>query len=883
MTIFDRLLGRDKPTERKAVSGGVWLSSLQNGPSLSSMQDTWHKRAQAYLAAYRVGWFYKAGSRISSDFANLSWTLAYEDSEGDNEEDIVAAPGNVPFDRLDPLEQFLRLSERPNPYQSGRIFKAQQMVRLDFTGRAIIYVEDADATGLPTALYGINPARMHKSLDRNGRLIGWVMDPDAPSGGVPFTADEIIAVEYPGADNDPQGVVDAVYQYAQLSPMIPQHTADVLSTGGRLAGMAWPKERSLSEDEFVEAQRAWRNVTSDPNAARRLLLFPEPMEFQQGASTPAEIGLPELALLARDEILSAFPVHPYMVGVPLAAGLNSGESLRYVRKEYWEGTQHPRVEVWEDALQQALIPRYEKAVGRPLDLDIEEPNLDDAGALIEKAAALRALASLGFDEKEAVSAAGLDHIKFNGIPIPEPTATPGGADASGGASVVVQDTSQSDRTQTSQRLTKAQDDPSAERDALMLPIRGRVERSLATFLDAQRERIIARLSETFPVAKAARKALPDDWWDPDVEEAELRRAMNELYVSIGRAAGNLVANRLGRVVFPGQIEAITDAILQDSGASITGILDTTRTAVADALTEGVRRGYSLTQIIDGVPAEGFGGIRNVTLANGIPAFDEYRAEMIARTETAQAFNLANLTGYREFNVREVQAIDGDTDADCAARNGRTYSLDEAFGIGDHPNGTLDWVPITKSVHRASDAADRGVMRDLEVMRELFALRGEIASLKSVQTAPAPVFNITNTPPAVTVEPASVVVTTPDVHVTMPEQQAPVVNITNIPPALPEQAAPVVNITNIPPAVSVEPASITVTSPDVHVAAPEVNVAPATVNVNVPEQPAPIVNVTNEAAKAVEVQDVRLVDSILPPRERTVHRDRQGRVERITDH
>ena len=685
MTLLDRLLGREQP--RKAVAGGAWLSSLNNGPLLSSLHENWHRRAAAYLAAYRVGWFYKAGSRISQDFANLSWSLAYEDAEGDNEDDIVAAPGNVPFDRLDPLEQFLRLSERPNPWQTGRAWKQQQMVRLDFTGRAIVYVEDAMATGLPTALYGINPSRMTKSKNSRGELIGWVLDADSRNP-VPFEKDEIIAIEYPGTDDDPQGVVDAVYQYAQLAPMIPQHTADVLSTGGRLAGMAWPKERSLTEDEFADAQRAWRNVTSDPNAARRLLLFPEPMEYQQGAATPQEIGLPGLAMLSREEILSAFPIHPYMVGVPLAAGLNSGESLRYVKAEYWEGTQHPRVEVWEDSLQQALIPRYEKAVGRPLDFDIEEPNLDDAAAILEKAGAMKALAALGFDEKESVSAVGLDHIKFNGIPVLEPTAAP----TEGGTDIRVNDTNRQDRTAVSQSFAKALSPD--ERRVLMEPFEREAAAVLGEYLVQQRERLIERIRDVFPADKASRKALPESWWDADTEAAEIKRALeNGLYVRLGRTAAQVVAERLNRVVMPNQIAAIARAVLGLSGERIGQILESTRDAVRATLAEGVRRGYSLNQMIDGVLAEGFPGLRDIKLANGTPAFGEYRAEMIARTETAEAFNTANLAGYREFGVAQVQAFDGDDDPECAQRNGRTYDVDDAFSISDHPNGTLDWIPI----------------------------------------------------------------------------------------------------------------------------------------------------------------------------------------------
>jgi hypothetical protein len=58
-----------------------------------------------------------------------------------------------------------------------------------------------------------------------------------------------------------------------------------------------------------------------------------------------------------------------------------------------------------------------------------------------------------------------------------------------------------------------------------------------------------------------------------------------------------------------------------------------------------------------------------------------------------AYNDAALGSYREYGVDRVEAIDGDEDTECADRNGRTYPLEEALGITDHPNGTLDWVPV----------------------------------------------------------------------------------------------------------------------------------------------------------------------------------------------
>lgn len=83
----------------------------------------------------------------------------------------------------------------------------------------------------------------------------------------------------------------------------------------------------------------------------------------------------------------------------------------------------------------------------------------------------------------------------------------------------------------------------------------------------------------------------------------------------------------------------------------------------------------------------------IAAVESIAAFDPYRAELISRTELMFAYNSAALGSYREAGLNMVQAIDGDDDEQCAARNGREFTIADAYGIEDHPNGTLDWVPV----------------------------------------------------------------------------------------------------------------------------------------------------------------------------------------------
>jgi hypothetical protein len=682
----------------KAVTGAGAIA-MATEPSLSS---TWARmgtqdptdRMAAYLRAYKSDWFYKAESKISRDIGGLKVQVMPEGADGDNERAIVPPDLDIPVEALNPLDQFLRLMERPNPYYTGRVLRQKTQIRRDMAGAAFWYLEGGDGGMMPSAIYGISPARMWPAYDRSGSLIGWVMDKDAPSGGVPFSTDEIVAFINHGPSDgyDPVGVVEAVWAHVPITERLAVHTADTLATGGRLGGMVTPKERSLDEAEFQDVLRAWRNVVNDPNAARRLLVFPEPMEWTPGAATPQEIGIPELSALTRDEILTAFPISPYMLGVPMAGGLNeSGASRREEKATYWEETIHPRVEDFEEDVQVQLLPRYEAVMGQTFDFEVQEPNLDDAQSILEKAAAIKELWALGFDAQAAIKTLKLDNIAWNGMPeLLDPAKQAQAAEEA--------------RQASADALARVNDQPPPpgpqppvkavdKRQDVIGQAGPGFDRAMRTFLRDQKARVSDRIRETYPKSKAGRKAGSDDWWDQEAEDKALKEALRDAYRQTAMGALGTVSDAVDRSITKQQSSRLLEGALQAAGKRITAINETTREAIADTLAEGVRRGYSIPQLIDGVPAEGFAGVQAAPMKNGQPAFDELRAETIARTETMNAYNDAALRGYDSYGVSKVEAIDGDDDEECASRHGQVFTVDEALDITDHPNGTLDWVPV----------------------------------------------------------------------------------------------------------------------------------------------------------------------------------------------
>lgn len=681
----------------KAVTGPGVTAYYNDVPINSWMYGDAQARMAAFLRAYKVGWFYKAGRKISEAIGSLDWSVSNGDVESeDATETTIPRPDlDIPFDDLTPIEQLIRLLERPNPYQTGRALFTKTQIRRDFAGTAMWYLEGGENGGLPTAIIGVNPARMTPSRGPDGRLIGWVLDKNRSNGGVPFTADEILTFPMGSSDDDDEvgvGVVESVFSELPLGDLFARHTSDLMTTGGRLAGMLSPKDRALTPDEFDDAVKAWRNVASDPNAAKRLLLFQEPMEYSAGASTPAEIGIPELANLNRDNILTAFPISPYQLGVPMPGGLNSGQLRREDRADYWEGTIHPRAEALSEVIQVRLVSRYERVMGQTFDFDFDEPNLDDASNLIAKVGAYKGLVSIGLDPKEALKAVELDHIKWLGLPTTlNPAAPPALPDE--GITSTVRDPNPSDETATSTQV-KAQTRDDVTDKAVKKGVS-----SLTTFFTEQRERLSENIRQTFPKAKAARKEATDEWWDGPAEDQALKDALRELYLEVGTASLQVVADQLNRIVMKPQTRRVLNDLLASGGDRITAINETTRDAVKAQLTEGVRRGYSIQQLVDGVEAEGYQGVQGALLDNGVAAFDAYRAEVISRTETMLSFNRAAVSSFGSFGVQEVQAIDGDGDPECAARDGHIFTIEDALSIEDHPNGTLDWIPVLdKAAH-----------------------------------------------------------------------------------------------------------------------------------------------------------------------------------------
>jgi phage portal protein BeeE len=693
--------GGSPASPAKGISG-PYASRVEYGTYLNAVNRTPQARMRDAQALYHANpWIRTAEGVVTRRTVGLDWHLETADDE------------EVPENASGALGDVMRLLERPqaNLENVGRKMTRRELWsitsrHIGLCGMAYWYLDGISAaSGIPLGIIYINPARMWCATDDAGNLTGWILDAkDAYGrGGTPLTLEEVLPfyLDPPDAGFYGSGLVEAAWQKAQITTLADRHAAYILGTGGRLPGIVSPKEGTIPDEAYKALVAEFRNVNEAPDAAKRTTVVRGPIEFTNTSADPGDLLLLDISRMNRDDIFSVWGVPPSQAGVSgQTVGLNSGETRRYEEAILMQGAVHDRVVSLTETIQYGLLDRWQGA-GVEVDLEIEEPEFDDDTPAYENAqravnipltnAERRAIIGLDPTGDEAVDNAillPLTLTPFDASP-PEPAPPP----------------------QMPSQMPMEQGMKAAGSRAF-LGLRRKMEarfvptlrRSLAGVLREQRLAIANRVREQGE--KIARK--PGDttlWWDPKREDdrlAKVLRAGNAAIAqTVARQVGHLMetpkkASPERRQAAPaGTVAAgaatgaaatsvafedtVLSYVLRRTGERITEINATTRDAVAAAIAQGIDEGLSPAQLGD--------------LIEGLPAFDEYRGELVARTETMLAYNDAALTSYGEFGVERVIAIDGDQDEECAARDGQEYSREESYDIIDHPNGTLDWAPV----------------------------------------------------------------------------------------------------------------------------------------------------------------------------------------------
>jgi len=690
-TIIDRLLGRDTaPQAVKSGTGGTGAGVLaySNGTPLWSASRNPRKLMRQAQELYHTDLVIRAlERRVSGAAAGLPWMLT--DENGD-EVDATTAPD---------VKAIYDWMEKPQGALTGRVQMTRRQLyfltsrHIGLCGNAFWYLDQRTyGTGAPLMALYINPVRMTPAHDQDGVLRGWKMDADdSGEGGVPLELEEVrhFVMEPPDMGFYGIGLVESAGMASQLTSTIERHSASVIGGGARLAGLISPKVGvTISDDQWSAATRDWRNIQGDPDSAKRLHILRGPVDYIRTAATMQELSIVDLAHMSREDKLALWGVPASQVPFPASAGLNSGETKGYDEAVLMQGAVHDRVTIMREVIQFQILDPIAAAGGPKLDLVIKEPEFDDETPLFDRAQKARDLPLTANERRQQVGLDPLPDVDSAGEPLGTAIWLPvgltmigAGPDENGKLPTL---------PEPAPPTVPVAPPPPDDVEPLKATLRQTVDtkfvastkRDVQRALADQAKAIAGRIREK-GAHLAKRPTDTSMWWTP-AEEKRLASVLEPHNLRIATAVTEQLGEKLSgaKKAEDTWVDSVMAYIRKRTGERIVAINETTREAVSKLIADGFAGGLGPAQVAD--------TIQSAT------AFNEARSEMVARTESMLAYNDAALSSYREFDITHVVAIDGDGDRECQDRNGREYTTDEAAGIQDHPNGTLDWAPVIKA-------------------------------------------------------------------------------------------------------------------------------------------------------------------------------------------
>jgi hypothetical protein len=360
-----------------------------------------------------------------------------------------------------------------------------------------------------------------------------------------------------------------------------------------------------------------------------------------------------------------------VLGVPaIVAGLGAGldrstySNVREAREMFTEAKLLPLWRFIAGEITRQLVPDFTSDASIVVDFDTGEVRAlaDDLNAEAERLKTLVEAGIISTDEARA-------EIGY------EPAAQPPQPAASSntvqrmrsvGSGVILRPVPTSER--------KAAEDLPGRYDAMRAAELPSWESELIAFLASQERRVLRRLQAG---ADTAHELVTEG------EAVLLGETLTPLQLRVLGEVSRLVVSELG-VAF-GLDDPATRQFLVDAGGNVVGITETTRSAVQAALIEGQMAGEGIDQL--------------ARRLRGLPAFDQARGRVVARTELGTSQNLAALSSYRASGVVVgVRVHDSDADSVCAAWNGRTVAINQTGTVPmlGHPNCVRALAPVVSA-------------------------------------------------------------------------------------------------------------------------------------------------------------------------------------------
>ena len=498
-------------------------------------------------------------------------------------------------------------------------------------------------------------------------------------------AEDIGHLKFPNPNNDFYGLspLQVLAKQINLDSDATTFTKAYFNNAGVPSGILKLRRKLSNQDEADRLRSAWHNKFQGNRNWHRIAILDEDATYEKMGGTLGEMEIPSLRNLSESRICSALGVPAILVGANIGLQRSTFSNYAEARESFWEETLLPLYRRIEQFMVGLLEPEFQRERGY-LEFDFSDVRAlqEDEDSMVNRQLVRSQIASqlitAGFTPEAALHAAGIEEeLEHTGF-LPTSLSVLGQRPVEGKALT---------QTAANRLLEPLEESYEEEVEAM--------ERVMEKFFKEQLNRadgIMGRyLSQDEPEAKNIQMPFNEFTLIPLAADAELGAAMSPTLVkTMGRAWETInAANVFTPMPFDPELPIFSN-VLRNAGTKIN---DVSRTALRKQLQVGNQAGYSLDQIVRGVPTDNYRGLRSV-----VRETYKNRAKTIARTEVATAQNTGTAGRYKAAGVTEVIIQDGDLDDLCAPYDGTRQSIDWALDNPiAHPNCTRAYSAVIDGV------------------------------------------------------------------------------------------------------------------------------------------------------------------------------------------
>ena len=561
--------------------------------------------------------------------------------------------------------------------------------------------------------------------------------------------EDIGHLKFPNPNNDFYGLspLQVLAKQINLDTDATTFTKAFFNNAGVPSGILKLRRKLSHQDEADRLRAAWRGQFQGNKNWHRIAILDEDASYEKMGSTLGEMEIPALRNLSESRICSALGVPAILVGANIGLQRSTFSNYAEARESFWEETLLPlyrRIEQFMVGLLESEFPRERGQ----LEFDFSEVRAlqEDEDAMVNRqlvrAQIANQLITAGFTPDAALQAAGIDdELEHTGY-LPTSLSVLGQRPVEGkaltqtAANRLLEPLEESYEEEVGvmervlakffkEQLNRAdgimgrylsQDEPEAkaalagDKFTTREEAEARAEQlgcSGSHSMEVDGETVYMPCSThssyesigddsdtpatTYSGSKNIQMPFNEFTLIPLASDAQATTAMSPTLRKAMEKAWNVIneSNVFAPMPFDPDSPIVSNT-LRNAGSKIN---DVSRYALRSSIQQGTESGYSLDQIVRGVPKDNYRGLRSVVLETY-----KNRAKTIARTEVATAQNTSTAARYKASGVAQVIVQDGDDDDLCAPYNNTRQTIDWALDNPiAHPNCTRAYSAVIDGV------------------------------------------------------------------------------------------------------------------------------------------------------------------------------------------